>query len=70
MHEDEGMLNYNLSKSKEIKFMIECGFNIFIYGAGSKWDFIKSFQVLNLNDGPTIVINGFNPAVNSRNIFT
>ena len=54
----------------EMHYFFRLGFNICIYGIGSKWSFIKSFYEthLKVTRDLFLVINGFHPATIFKSI--
>jgi hypothetical protein len=51
-----------------MRHYINCGFNLLIYGVGSKWDFLNNFVKRYLGEHHRLVINGFHSATNIKSI--
>jgi origin recognition complex subunit 2 len=49
-----------------MKFMLDCGFNLLIYGYGSKRDAINFFHQNHLLEEETIIFNGYHTACNMK----
>jgi origin recognition complex subunit 2 len=51
-----------------MKYMLDCGFNLLIYGYGSKRDAINLFHQKLLIDEETIIFNGYHTALTIRTV--
>ena len=49
-----------------MKHYLNCGFNLLIYGVGSKRDFINNFAQTCLSGEPLLYVNGFHSAANMK----
>ena len=47
---------------------LNAGFNILLYGFGSKRELLQDFAKTHLNDAPVVVINGFFPTITLKDI--
>ena len=47
-------------KYTKMRYMIDCGFNLLIYGIGSKFNILNHFMFQLVNHSNVIVFNGFN----------
>ena len=48
--------------------MLDCGFNLLVYGAGSKFDLMNLFIQKQLANYYILVFNAFNPVCNMKKI--
>jgi hypothetical protein len=51
-----------------MRHYMNCGFNLLIYGVGSKRKFLNLFTMKYLNNEPTLIINGFHSAATMKSI--
>ena len=62
-HKDEKDMHVMMQARENnpiMKYYINCGFNILLYGVGSKRWFLNNFALQCLaNDGPVLIVNGF-----------
>ncbi|TNV78862.1 hypothetical protein FGO68_gene498 [Halteria grandinella] len=67
--EKEALQTFNLERyGGMMKHYINCGFNLLIYGVGSKWDFLNNFAKRYLGEHHRLVINGFHSATSMKSI--
>lgn len=67
--EKEALQTFNLERyGGMMKHYINCGFNLLVYGVGSKWDFLNNFIKRYLGEHHRLVINGFHSATNMKSI--
>lgn len=59
----KNLSKYNESFFDKWLYLLYSGFNVLVYGLGSKKDILKRFQSEYLCDTPVIVINGFFPSL-------
>ena len=52
----------------QMRHYMNCGFNLLVYGVGSKRKFLNLFAMKNLNNEPTLIINGFHSAATMKSI--
>ena len=52
----------------KMKYMLDCGFNLLVYGYGSKRELINFFHQRQLDDMETIIFNGYHSALTIRTI--
>jgi hypothetical protein len=51
-----------------MRHYINCGFNLLIYGIGSKWSFINNFAHKFLQEDHRIFVNGYHSATNMKSV--
>lgn len=51
-----------------MKYMLDCGFNLLVYGYGCKRDAINIFHQRLLMDQEAIIFNGYHPGCSIRTI--
>ena len=56
----------NQECAREIKFMLDTGFNILVYGVGSKFAFLSDFARLCLHKQPCFYLNGYHSGLNLK----
>ncbi|KAI7869677.1 origin recognition complex subunit 2-domain-containing protein [Spinellus fusiger] len=66
--EKERLLNMHASYFSQWKFELHAGFNLLFYGYGSKRRFLNHFSEMTMKDGPLIIINGFFPSIQIKDI--
>jgi hypothetical protein len=49
-------------------YMIECGFNLLIYGHGSKLSYMRKFRETKLCSKPVLWVNCFHSAVSMKGL--
>lgn len=62
------MAKINMQKNSTMKHYLNCGFNLLIYGVGSKRDFINNFAQTCLSGEPLLYVNGFHSGANMKAI--
>ncbi|KAL0077033.1 origin recognition complex subunit 2-domain-containing protein [Phycomyces blakesleeanus] len=62
------LLNAHRSYFSQWVFELHSGFNLIFYGYGSKRRLLNDFAQSSLSNGPLIVINGFFPSINIKDI--
>ena len=68
-HKDQKNLNIiNIVKQnfEKMKFMLDCDFNLLIYGVGSKIDILNLFVQKKLQNKTVFYCNGFNDSAKSN----
>ena len=58
----------SVEKFQEMKYFLDCGFNLLVYGIGSKRNLLNSFMTNQLDGQPCLVINGFHSATSIKSI--
>ena len=67
--EKEQLATFNLEKfGMRMKHYINCGFNLLIYGVGSKWTFINNYLQRHMKDDHCLVVNGYHSATNMKTV--
>jgi hypothetical protein len=51
-----------------MRHYLNCGFNLLVYGVGSKRKFLNLFTMKHLNNEPTLIVNGFHSAATMKSI--
>lgn len=59
--------HYKTEFSKWLSFL-HCGFNVILYGLGSKMALLQEFRRIHLKKALAIIINGFFPAISIKNV--
>eukprot|EP00252_Welwitschia_mirabilis_P007714 TRINITY_DN19365_c0_g1_i1.p1 TRINITY_DN19365_c0_g1~~TRINITY_DN19365_c0_g1_i1.p1 ORF type:complete len:421 (-),score=76.38 TRINITY_DN19365_c0_g1_i1:472-1734(-) len=69
-HENEQLALLDSYKSLYPKwnFQLRCGFGLLMYGFGSKKELLEDFSTSTLTDGGVVVINGYLPTINIKNV--
>jgi len=62
------MAKINMQNNSTMKHYLNCGFNLLIYGVGSKRDFINNFAQTCLSGEPLLYVNGFHSGANMKAI--
>lgn len=57
-------------KYSEMKYFLDCGFNLLVFGVGSKRTILNSFAQQYLIHDPVYIINGFHTATNIKSVLT
>ena len=52
-----------------MKFYLESGFNLLVYGFGSKWAILNDFVQTHLEFKETVVFNGYHNQINVKMVF-
>src|SRR5690606_35202703 len=53
---------------QQMKYFLDCGFNLLIYGIGSKRRLINNFVVSYIGNDPVLVINGYHSSTTIKSI--
>ena len=53
-------------KCEKMKYMLDCGFNLLVYGYGSKADSLNLFQYKFLNNEHVLIVRGFDTACSMK----
>ena len=51
-----------------MKYYLDCGFSLLIYGVGSKRELINTFVTTSLVNEPCLIVNGFHTATSLKSI--
>eukprot|EP00347_Sterkiella_histriomuscorum_P014737 403359737 len=52
----------------QMKYYLECGFNLLVYGVGSKRNLVNQFVQSYLSEDPKLIVNGFHSGVSIKSI--
>ena len=55
---------------QQMKYFLDCGFNLLIYGNGSKRNLINNFITTYIDSDPCLIINGFHSATTIKSLTT
>jgi len=66
LKEKEKLNEYLKHMGQTMKHYINCGFNLLLYGVGSKRNFLNYFALSQLHNEPKVVINGFHSATSIK----
>lgn len=55
-------------KFEKMKYMLDCGFNLLVYGCGSKADVLNLFQLKHMSNGHTLIFRAFDSRCTMKNI--
>lgn len=66
------MENLKSTMFPKMRYYLDCGFNLLVYGVGSKRGFLKEFSQLNISNAsePLIYVNGYNTGANIKSIIS
>lgn len=53
---------------QQMKYMMDCGFNILVHGVGSKRELINRFVTSQINNEPCLIVNGFHSGTSIKSI--
>jgi hypothetical protein len=70
-HLNEKLEYLKITKSQVstvMKHYLACGFNILLYGVGSKRSFINEYTLSQLNGSPRHVVNGYHSACSIKSV--
>ena len=69
LNEKEEYLRISKSQVTTVmKHYLACGFNIVMYGVGSKRSFINEFTLMQLSGSPRHVVNGYHSACSIKSV--
>mmetsp|Transcript_15629 Transcript_15629/g.11009 ORF Transcript_15629/g.11009 Transcript_15629/m.11009 type:complete len:106 (-) Transcript_15629:623-940(-) len=53
---------------EQMKYFLDCGFNLLVFGAGSKRTLLNTFVSEVIHDQPTFIVNGYHTGTNLKSL--